>query len=395
MRFFRGFWHFMAVVPVALAMALSAASCASTNDTAKPALERPAKRLKVALYLDSGSAGNGVFHWIRLISHSPQLELHGVTGEDVRAGKLEGMDVLVMPGGYSPRQYTSLKEEGARKVREFVRAGGSYFGTCAGLACTLNAPKRLKLLPFSRKPKSGGATAIIMVEFPEAGAKVLDIAPGRYKVRYSGGPIPVPGKEIDGGSGEVLAVYRNTVSYFNQPEGNFFGDAAMIFGRLGKGKVIATGFHPEYWESSYPIVAGGFYALTGVKPTFELPKTNPRPVRVGFWSSGFPDACRTEAMLALDRHPDIDVRIVTSHEFNTGELRHLDALVVANDATGSCKKTLGSKYNREQLTAFMDRGGVIFASGTGFESVPAHRNLVKLPVGADFVEPVLEKVAAR
>ena len=135
--------------------------------------------------------------------------------------------------------------------------------------------------------------------------------------------------------------------------------------------------------------------MTGVKPTFELPKTNPRPVRVGFWSSGFPDACRTEAMLALDRHPDVDVRIVTSHEFNTGELRHLDALVVANDATGSCKKTLGSKYNREQLTAFMDRGGVIFASGTGFESVPAHRNLVKLPVGADFVEPVLEKVAAR
>ena len=384
----------MAVVLVALATALSAASCASTSDTAKPPAEQSAKRLKVALYLDSGSAGNGVFHWIRLIAHSPQLELHGVTGEDVRAGKLEGMDVLVMPGGYSPRQYTSLKEEGARKVREFVRAGGSYFGTCAGLACTLNDPKRLKLLPFSRKPKSGGATAIIMVEFPEAGAKVLDIAPGRYKVRYSGGPIPVPGKEIDGGSGEVLAVYRNTVSYFNQPEGNFFGDAAMIFGRLGKGKVIATGFHPEYWESSYPIVAGGFYALTGVKPTFELPKTNPRPVRVGFWSSGFPDACRTEAMLALDRHPDIDVRIVTSHEFNTGELRHLDALVVANDATGSCKKTLGSKYNREQLTAFMDRGGVIFASGTGFESVPAHRNLVKLPVGADFVEPVLEKVAA-
>ena len=395
MRFFRGFWHFMAVVPVALAMALSAASCASTSDTAKPTAEQSAKQLKVALYLDSGSAGNGVFHWIRLIAHSPQLELHGVTGEDVRAGKLEGMDVLVMPGGYNPRQYTSLKEEGARKVREFVRAGGSYFGTCAGLACTLNAPKRLKLLPFSRKPKSGGATAIIMVEFPEAGAKVLDIAPGRYKVRYSGGPIPVPGKEIDGGSGEVLAVYRNTVSYFNQPEGNFFGDAAMIFGRLGKGKVIATGFHPEYWESSYPIVAGGFYALTGVKPTFELPKTNPRPVRVGFWSSGFPDACRTEAILALDRHPDIDVRIVTSHEFNTGELRHLDALVVANDATGSCKKTLGSKYNREQLTAFMDRGGVIFASGTGFESVPAHRNLVKMPVGADFVEPVLEKVAAR
>ena len=383
----------MAVVPVALAMVFFATSCTAANRPSEPAAERPAKRLKVALYLDSGSAGNGVFHWIRLISHSPQLELHGVTGKDIRAGKLGGMDILVMPGGYSPRQYKSLQEDGVQKVRDFVRSGGAYIGTCAGFACTLNDPRRLRLLPFSRKPESGGSTAIIMVEFPEAGAKVLDIAPGRYKVRYSGGPIPIPGKAIDGGSGEVLAVYRNTVSYFNKPEGNFFGEGAVIFGRFGQGKVIATGFHPEYWESTYPIVAGCFYAVTGVKPTFAFPKSNPRPIRVGFWASGFPDACRTETMLSLDRHPDMDVRIVTSHEFNQGELRHLDALVVANDATGVCKKHLSGKYNQEQLTAFMDRGGVIFASGTGVGSVPAHRNRIELPVGADFVNPVRERFA--
>ena len=389
MRFIQGFRRFFAAVAaVALATVLFAGGSAAM------AADRPAKRLKVALYLDSGSAGNGVFHWIRLIAHSPQLELHGVTGEDVRAGKLEGMDVLVMPGGLSSRQYKSLREEGARKVREFVRSGGAYIGTCAGLACVLNDPNRLKLLPFRRKPRSGGATAIIMVEFPEEGAKVLDIAPGKYKVRYSGGPIPIPGKEIADGSGEVLAVYRNTVSYHNKPEGNFFGDAAVIFGQLGKGKVIATGFHPEYWESTYPIVAGCFYAVTGVKPTFELPKTNPRPIRVGFWSSGFPDARRTEAFLALDRHPDVDVRIVTSQQLNQGELRHLDALVVVHDATGGCKKYLSGKYNREQLKAFMEHGGVVFASGTGAASIPAHRNFVELPVGADFVRPVLEKFSA-
>ena len=391
MRFIRGSGRLLAV---AFATTLFATSCASAGGTAGTAEERPEKRLKVALYLDSGSAGNGVFHWIRLIAHSPQLELHGVTGEDVRAGRLEGMDVLVMPGGSSPKQYNSLREEGARKVREFVRSGGSYVGTCAGLACVLNDPRRLKLLPFGRKPKSGGTTAIITVDFPEAGAKVLDIVPGRYKVRYSGGPIPIPGKKIDDGSGEILAVYKNTVSFVNKPEGNFFDDAAVIFGRLGKGKVIATGFHPEYWESTHPIVAGCFYAVTGIKPTFVFPRTNSRPIRVGFWSSGFPDAGRTEAMLALDRHPDVDVRIVTSHEFDTGELRHLDALVVADDATESCKKYLGKKYNREQLIKFMDRGGVVFASGTGVDSVPAHRNRIELPVGADFVRPMLKRFSA-
>ena len=116
---------------------------------------------------------------------------------------------------------------------------------------------------------------------------------------------------------------------------------------------------------------------------------------MGFWSSGFPDAVRAKTMLALDRHPDIDVRIVTSHQFEEGELRHLDALVVAHDATGVCKEHLGTEFNRAQIAAFLERGGAIFASGTGFESVQKHRNVFELPVGADFVKPVLEKFAAR
>ena len=375
----------------ALAAALFTVSCASTESTSGPAAAQPGKRLKVALYLDAGSSGNGVYHWIRLISHSPQLELHGVSGEDVRAGKLAGMDILVMPGGRSPRQYKSLREEGARRVREFVRSGGAYLGTCAGLACTLDDPERLKLLPFNRKPRSGGAKAVLTVEFPEAGAKVLDIAPGRYRVRYSGGPIPIPGKKIDGGSGEVLAVYRNTVSYVNRPEGNFFGEAAMIFGRLGKGKVIAAGFHPEYWERTYPIVTGCFYAVTGVKPVFVFPRTNPRPVRVGYWASGYPDARRIGIMLALDRRPETDLRIVSSHQADLGELRHLDALVVAGDPAGVGGKTLRGKYIQEQLAAFMERGGLIFVTETCAGSIPARRNRIELPEGADFVGPVLKR----
>ena len=386
----RNFRCFTAVALIAAATALFATSCATAGNSEKPEAEKPAKRFKTALYLDDGSAGNGVFHWIRLIANSPQLEFYGVTGQDVRDGKLDGMDILVLPGGYSGRQYKSLGEAGAKKVREFVRAGGRYVGTCAGFACTLNDPKRLKLLPFSRKANSGGATAKITVDFSKEGARIMDIAPGRYVVRYSGGPIPVPGKPIEDGSGQILAVYKNTVSYVNKPEGNFFNEGAVLFGTLGKGKVIATSFHPEYWDSTFPIVAGCFYAVTGVKPVFEFPEKKLHPLRVGFWSSGFPDVDRTNAFLALDRCPDIDLRIVTSHEFNLGELRHLDALVVAHDPTKGCKKLLQGKYNHEQLEAFLKRGGRIFASGIGVESVPAHPNVTEVPVGGDFVKAVTE-----
>ena len=81
----RKLWRFTAVVLTAAATALLATSCASAVG-AKGEAEQTQKRFKTALYLDDGSAGNGVFHWIHLIANSPQLEFYGVTGQDVRDG---------------------------------------------------------------------------------------------------------------------------------------------------------------------------------------------------------------------------------------------------------------------------------------------------------------------
>ena len=392
MKSYQIYDRFTAVVAIAAATVLLAASCASTSGNAKSSAVQPTRRIRAALYLDKGSSGNGVFHWARLLEYAPQIELNCLNGEDIRDGKLTGMDLLVMPGGLSPAQYKSLREEGAAKVREFVRGGGAYVGTCAGLASTLNDKARMKLLPFTRKPNSGGKKAILAVDVSAAGAKVLDIAPGRYHVRYSGGPIPIPGKAIPDAGGEVLAVYRNTVSYYDKPEGNFFGEAAVISGTLGKGKVIATGFHPEYWEATYPIAAGCIYAVTGIKPTFEFPAKRPRPLRVGFWSSGTPDARRIRDMLEVDRDPELDMMLVASHEVDTGMLRHLDVLIIAHDCYGTCKKHLGRTFLRAQVQAFLDRGGKIVVSGNGAECVPKHPNVIEVPVGESLATAALESI---
>ena len=392
MKSIRGCRRWAAAAAIAAVTALPAASCASTPENAKPPAAPAVKRIKAVLYLDKGSSGNGVFHWARLLAYAPQIELNCVNGEDIRSGKLTGMDLLVMPGGLSPAQYKSLREEGAEKVREFVRGGGAYVGTCAGLASTLNDKARMKLLPFTRKPNSGGKKAILAVDFSADGAKVLDIAPGRYFVRYSGGPIPIPGKAIPDADGKVLAVYRNTVSYYDKPEGNFFGEAAVIFGTLGKGKVIATGFHPEYWEATHPIAAGCIYAVTGIKPTFEFPAKRPRPLRVGFWSSGTPDARRIRDMLELDGDPNLDMMLVAAHEVDTGMLRHLDVLIIAHDRYDACKKHLGGRFLRTQVQAFLDRGGKIVVSGNGAECVPKHRNVIEVPVGESLAKAALESI---
>ena len=385
----RKFGRFAAVVMAAATTVFFATSCAST-DGVKPASPAPAKRIKAALYLDDGSQGSGVFRWARLLEYSPQMELCFVNGKDVRDGKLAGVDMLVMPGGWSPSQYKAMREEGAGKVREFIRAGGTYVGTCAGLACTLNDAGRLKLLPFTRKQNAGGKSAIIAVDFTEEGAKVMDIAPGRYYVRYSGGPIPLPGKAIEGGSGKILAIYKSTSSYYDKPEGNFFNEGAVIYGTFGRGKVIATGFHPEVQYSTHPIVAGCIYAVTGIKPTFEFPVKKRHPLRVGFWCTGTPDARRIRDMFDVDKNPDADMILIDSRQVEQGMLHHLDVLVVAHDSFGTCKKHLSGKYNQEQLEAFLKRGGRIVVSGSVVEGVPKHPNVIEVPVGASLAEAALK-----
>ena len=84
-----------------------------------------------------------------------------------------------------------------------------------------------------------------------------------------------------------------------------------------------------------------------------------------------------------------------------GDARDLSAF--ADDAY-DITLLLGPMYHlyteEDALTALREAlritktGGVVFASGTGAESVQKHRSVVELPVGADFVTAVLERFSA-
>jgi hypothetical protein len=86
--------------------------------------------LRVGIY---GSAG-APYH------HAALLALWGgvpkiVRAEDIRAGYLEHLDVLVMPGGglrAMVGQLEPLGVAGANRIRHWVAAGGMYIGSCAG-----------------------------------------------------------------------------------------------------------------------------------------------------------------------------------------------------------------------------------------------------------------------
>ncbi|MDA8156211.1 MAG: hypothetical protein M0Z52_07125 [Actinomycetota bacterium] len=70
--------------------------------------------------------------------------------DDVKRGALAGYSLLFVPGGWASNKLKALGPEGALAVREFVEAGGNYFGICGGAG--LATAEGLGLLPVARRP---------------------------------------------------------------------------------------------------------------------------------------------------------------------------------------------------------------------------------------------------
>ncbi len=93
----------------------------------------PSRRLEG---LRVGVYGSGGAPW----HHLALLALHGasvsvVRAEDVAAGRLDDLDVVVFPGGGALAMaglLAPLGEAGAAAVRAWVERGGTYVGSCAG-----------------------------------------------------------------------------------------------------------------------------------------------------------------------------------------------------------------------------------------------------------------------
>ena len=108
------------------AVALVAANASLAQTAAK---DSP---LRIAVYVDKGARNTGVFRWLELTACAKNAVAIPVDGAAVRAGALDSVDVLVMPGGSSVSESKSLGSEGRDKVKAFMKRGGGYVGTCAG-----------------------------------------------------------------------------------------------------------------------------------------------------------------------------------------------------------------------------------------------------------------------
>ncbi|HEX4610078.1 MAG TPA: BPL-N domain-containing protein [Urbifossiella sp.] len=173
-----------------------------------------------------------------------------VDAADVRAGKLKGMKVLIVPGGLSRTQATALGRDGREVVKQFVADGGGYVGLCAG--CYLASSQyewSLHLLPVKVVDPANWERGIkpLTVELTPAGRTAFGRKDTEVRVQYHNGPVLEPAGGADGKL-IPLAVYREEVTRKGAKEGLMRGTPAAVAGRYGKGWAIGISPHPEQTE---------------------------------------------------------------------------------------------------------------------------------------------------
>ena len=333
----------------------------------KPAAPR-ATPLKVGVYADRGPGGIGAVEWFRLVDESPEMELHLLDGAAVRAGALDGLDLLVMPGGNSITEFQSLGTNGVERMRAFVRNGGGYVGTCAGCCLLMDGPKnRARMMPWNSSG-SEGHTMFPTINLNAKGAKALGLKEGPHVMRYHGGPFLQPTTNVIAdahmeiwGTFDAEATFKGRI---NQKK-KMYGSGAVVGGTYGKGRVFVTSAHPEYFNGTLYIIEAALKYVTGRTITFPPRTRAPRVLSVGFLAKGISGVKTAETAVALARAKDLDLVLIDLDGIARRRMDNIDVLVVPSAVFVKNKKV------SEAISAFTARGGKVVYCSLGAKDAPA------------------------
>lgn len=153
---------------------------------------------------------------------------------------------LLIPGGADLSYCKKLNGDGNSKIKEYVWSGGTYIGICAGAyfaagfvefdkggPLEILGPRELKFFPgIVRGP-------LLSPYFYDSheGACVAEVSDEeeKHQVYFNGG-----GDFVD------PAIYPNVTTLCTYTNQGAKGLAAIVECKVGRGKAILTGIHPEY-----------------------------------------------------------------------------------------------------------------------------------------------------
>ena len=228
-----------------------------------------AKKLIGAL----GAAGDAEFDVTRL------------NGDQIRAGELRNVDVLVFPGGSGSRQAKSLGKDGRHAVRSFVRGGGGYLGVCAGAYLATNDYEwSLKLIDarvVDRRHWARG-TGMVTLQLSPRGSRFFQTEQ-TLDLHYAQGPL-LARREWDDPETpdyESLAIFATEIAKKGAPQGVMVGTSAAVRCQFGSGRVFCFSPHPESTDGQQRLIPLAVHWLVDKTPRHEssenLSPEDPQP----------------------------------------------------------------------------------------------------------------------
>ena len=330
------------------------------------------KPLRVAVFVGSGARNVGAFRWLQITTCAKDMASIPVDGAAVRNGALDVADVLVMPGGWSGGEAKTLEADGREKVKDFVRRGGGYIGTCAGCCLAMESYKThkdmLHMIPYTFGP--GGGAADMPIAFNQLAKEMCGIPKKIWKIRYHGGPVPVPSTPVPEADVKVIATYAGDINTMGGPERKSMArQAAVIAGTYGKGRLFVSAVHPESDVNDHEILRCAFKYVSGreiAKWTYPQRKRGQLAVGIVVEDSLGIDMAKLMQRLIVEREFDIDP--ISAERISEGVLRHLDAVLVPDGLKSQTGKKGLYGDNAARTKEFLGRGGRVFAWGTGAEA---------------------------
>ncbi len=213
--------------------------------------QAPKGALKVAILDDEGCIGGCVSEtFVCLDEKKGAFWVRRVNGKEVRAGVLDGFDVVILPGGSANKQTGGLQEAGRDKVREFVAKGGGYMGVCAGAYMGASEPAHYGLglaavrCADTKHWRRGGGQPVD-VEAAPSFEEFSGISEKAQKIFYMNGPL-LEVIEVEGlPPVEPLLTFVSDVHDNDAPAGVMPGKLAALRTEYKKGRVVLFSVHPE------------------------------------------------------------------------------------------------------------------------------------------------------
>jgi N-formylglutamate amidohydrolase/glutamine amidotransferase PdxT len=218
-----------------------------------------ATKIKLGVYHGAGTSDSRA-KLVTLLSKQPNLDVCDLTVDDIRAGKWQGVQVLIHPGGSGGGQGKALGEEGRQSVREFVSTGGGFVGICAGAyLASADYDWSLHILDakvVDRQHWNRGFGTVELTLSPR-GRDFFETDRERVSIYYHQGPLLAPANNPDIDDYSDLAKFESEIVKNGAAPGVMRGCTAVAAGQYHKGRVLAISPHPELTTGEEPLLLRG------------------------------------------------------------------------------------------------------------------------------------------